>query len=66
MVFAAGLTLSIVMPTRNQRSSVPIQRTVADERQRIAEHTQRIEMIATAARLCAIVASTFFLRTMPE
>ena len=25
----------------------------------------RIEMIVTAARLCAMVASTFFLRTMP-
>ena len=26
----------------------------------------RIEIIMTAARLCAMVASTFFLRTMPE
>ncbi len=41
--------------------------TVADEGQRIAEgDPEDARSSATAVRLCAIVASTFFLRTMPE
>jgi len=48
----------LFMPARNQRSSSS-QGTVADEHQRIPNATPELEMIVTAARLCAIVASTF-------
>jgi hypothetical protein len=66
IVFAAGLTPSMVMPARNQRSSVPSKGPSPTNTSEYPNATQRIEIMVTAARLCAIVASTFSLRTMPD
>jgi len=56
----------MVIPARNQRSSVPSQGPSPTNASEYPKATHRIDTTATAARLCAIVASTFFFRTMPE
>ena len=65
MVLAIGDTLSIDTPFRNARDSEPISAPSPLNASEYPTNTQRIDTRNVAARHCAMVASTFFLRTMP-